>query len=426
MSEFVDRSAIRAAAVERGLPIASFILKYGSRMRGNRFTLLAVNANSILAIKSALATSKKYNAPIIFITTLNQVDLDGGYTGWNQHDFVNAVFEESKKVGFEGPIILASDHYGPWLKDRQVAEGWSYEECVEWIRKSIEACLDAGYDMLHIDMTRDMAVPKGKVPDVDVVVERTVEMIEFSEEVRRGKGLPPIDYEVGTEEVSGGLTSIERFEEFLQKLKRKLIEKRLNVWPCFVVGDVGTSLYEPNFNFERAVELVKVARRHGCFVKGHYTDFVKDLKLYPEAGVGGANVGPKFTQVEFDALERLERIEQGLAQKHGFTPSNFMKTLHDAVLESGRWRKWLFKNEEGKEFGLLSKRRRRWLLQTGARYVWMNDEVKRAREMLYGNLKLEGIDGELAVLNSLNRSMSRFFKAFNLKNLNSRLLEAVR
>lgn len=70
-------------------------------MDKSRLTLLAVNANTILVIKSALATAKRYDAPIIFITTLNQVDLDGEYTGWNQYDFVKIVLEESKKKEFD-------------------------------------------------------------------------------------------------------------------------------------------------------------------------------------------------------------------------------------------------------------------------------------------------------------------------------------
>lgn len=421
----IDKSRIRTFVLEKGVPITRFILKFNNLFDERKFTLLAVNANSILAIKSALATAKRCNAPIIFITTLNQVDLDGGYTGWNQYDFVKIVLEESEYAEFDGPIILASDHYGPWLKDRQVAERWSYNECIQWLQKSIEACINAGYDLLHIDMTKDIELPKDETLDVDKIVERTVEMIEFSEEVRKSKGLPKIDYEVGTEEVSGGLTSIERFEEFLVKLRRKLVEKNIDVWPCFVVGDIGTSLYEPKLDFNRAKGLANIASKYDCFVKGHYTDFVKNLEFYPKAGVGGANVGPKFTQIEFDTLERLERIEQSLLQKYDIRPSKFMKTLYDSIVGSERWKKWLFKHEEGKSFELLSKRRQKWLLQTGARYVWMEDDVKKARERLYHNLRLNGIDGEKLVLKSLNRSMSRFFNAFNLKNLNYSILKLI-
>jgi D-tagatose-1,6-bisphosphate aldolase subunit GatZ/KbaZ len=422
----LDDCEIRKRALEKNMPITSFLLRFSNYGIGTNYTLLAVNANSVLTVKSALYTAKRFMSPIIFITTLNQVDLDGGYTGWTQHEFVRIVSKEKENIGFDGPIILASDHYGPWLKDRQVTEEWSYQECIEWLKKSIEACIDAGYDLLHIDMTKDIELSRGRVLTVDKIVERTVEMIDFSEEVRKNKGLPKIDYEVGTEEVTGGLTSIERFEEFLLKLKRKLVEKSLNVWPCFIVGDIGTSLYNPSFEYDRAKGLVEVASRYDCYVKGHYTDFVKNLELYPKAGIGGANVGPKFTQVEFDALERLERIEQNLLNKHNISASKFMETLYNSIVESGRWKKWLFKNEEGKRFEQLSRKRKRWLLQTGARYVWMKDDVKKARETLYSNLKLNGIDGERLVLNSLNRSMSRFFRAFNLKNLNKRILDLMK
>ena len=55
--------------------------------------------------------------PLCFAATLNQVDCDGGYTGWTPAAFVSLVKEQADQVGFTGPIVVGLDHGGPWLKD---------------------------------------------------------------------------------------------------------------------------------------------------------------------------------------------------------------------------------------------------------------------------------------------------------------------
>ena len=89
-----------------------------------------------------------------------------------------------------------------------------------------------GFDLLHIDPTKDPYVV-GKAIEMDVVLRRTIELIEYVEKERKKeRNLPPISYEVGTEETNGGLTSQESYEEFIQKLTEQLKEKDLPL-PCF-------------------------------------------------------------------------------------------------------------------------------------------------------------------------------------------------
>lgn len=58
--------------------------------------------------------------------------------------------------------------------------------------------------------------------------------------------------------------------------------------------------------------------------------------------MGGANIGPEFTSSEYDAFEELSAIEEYI-YKNNFIAlkSDFMKILENAVIESGRWEKWL-------------------------------------------------------------------------------------
>lgn len=71
-----------------------------SSKEGERPTLFTVCPNSEMVLKAAIRSAKRADAPILFATTLNQVDTDRGYTGWVQDDLVNRIKEEyfSKKM----------------------------------------------------------------------------------------------------------------------------------------------------------------------------------------------------------------------------------------------------------------------------------------------------------------------------------------
>jgi len=89
------------------------------------------------------------------------------------------------------------------------------------------------------------------------------------------------------------------------------------------------------------------------------------------------------------------------------------------VFDSGRWKKWLLDDE--KDFNSIEKDRKRWIVKTGARYVWANPEIKCCQNKLFTNLRSNGIDGENIVLNNIEKGMDKYFREFNLLDLNSRL-----
>ncbi len=126
----VDQSYIRRKAEEEGVPVVDFLLrkmKELEKVEGRPSTLFAC-PNSETVIKAALRSAKRANAPIKFAATLNQVDEDGGYTGLTQSEFVEMVKIEAEAISYEGLIIVALDHGGPWLKDQHSIENWSLEE----------------------------------------------------------------------------------------------------------------------------------------------------------------------------------------------------------------------------------------------------------------------------------------------------------
>jgi tagatose-1,6-bisphosphate aldolase non-catalytic subunit AgaZ/GatZ len=446
-----DTSLIRSRSEQLGLPLADAIvraLRAAAPPGQPSPTILAICPNSEAVVKAAVQAASQAQAPLFFAATLNQVDLDGGYTGWTPGQFVGLVRGLVAEVGYTGPVVVGLDHGGPWLKDVQTREQWPLERAMQGVRDSLAACLDAGYDLLHIDPTVDRTLPPGAPMPIALVVARTLELIAFAEAHRRRAGLPAVSYEVGTEEVHGGLADLSVFRSFLDGLKAGLAQRGLaDVWPCFVVGKVGTDLHTTEFDPEVARALARIAAPYGSVIKGHYTDSVSNPEAYPQAGMGGANVGPEFTEAEYQALEALARKEQGLvgracrlscdsscealaeqealAKQDRMPAGDVIQALRNAVIASGRWEKWRLPQEQGLAFDQLSPERQAWLVRTGCRYVWTHPRVLAARQRLYANLEAAGEDGEAAVLRAITGVIHRYFRAFRLSGTLPRIESAL-
>jgi tagatose-1,6-bisphosphate aldolase non-catalytic subunit AgaZ/GatZ len=390
---------------------------------GIKRTIFAACPNSISVIKAALRASKRWDSPVKFAATLNQVDTDFGYTGLSQETFVKTIYSEAKSIDLQVPVIIAVDHGGPWLKDKHSLERWDFDRTFDWVKRSVEAAIVAGYDLIHVDPTVDITVPGDKQIPIKLVADRTVEIIDHAEKFRSSKGYARIAYEVGTEEVHGGLADIKTFRIFLDLLRNGLRDRGLDgVWPCFIVGKVGTDLHTTTFDPETARTLTTIAREYGSVIKGHYTDDVINPGDYPLSGMGAANVGPEFTMMEYKGLQELEEIEQILYQKGEIRgKSNMGRSLREAVINSGRWKKWVLHGEDPSDFSSISPERQDWLVKTGCRYIWENSEVTEARRQLYENLESHGIHAEDIVLIRIESAMDKYFEAFNLKGLNSLL-----
>ena len=386
-------------------------------------TIFAACPNSPAVISASIRAAKRNNAPIYFAATLNQIDCDGGYTGMTQAEFTRLIRFEVERNHFTGPVIIAIDHGGPWLKDRQRTEKWSVKDAMDGVKKSFEAAVLAGYDLIHVDPTVDINVPKGEIIDIHVVAARTVELIAHVENFRKQKGLPAISYEVGTEEVHGGLADEKTFDTFIKELKNGLVNVGLpDVWPCFIVGKVGTDLDTTVFDPVVAKTLTSKVRPLGSYIKGHYTDDVANPEEYPLCGMGAANVGPEFTMSEYRALCELEDMEVAYEKEGRVAVLSHMKeVLLKAVHESHRWEKWLHEDEKGKDLCELTEARQDWIVATCCRYIWQQPAPLAARGFLYANLTRLGVDPEQIVLSRIERDMDKYFRAFNLIGLNDLL-----
>jgi hypothetical protein len=126
--------------------------------------------------------------------------------------------------------------------------------------------------------------------------------------------------------------------------------------------------------------------------------------------------------MEYNALIELEHIQQTLfADGKIAKPVAMKRKLWESVIKSGRWQKWLHADENPNDFYANSCERQEWLIKTGCRYIWEDQEVVSTRAKLYQNISIQGIDAAAIVESSIESAMNRYFYKFNLVGLNTLL-----
>ncbi|MFR8061590.1 MAG: class II D-tagatose-bisphosphate aldolase non-catalytic subunit, partial [Lancefieldella rimae] len=280
---------------------------------GTSATLLGIGPMSSNLLQAAFELGRDDDFPLMFIASRNQVDCDdlgGGYVnGWDQKRFSADIAAIAQKVGFDGLYYLCRDHGGPWQRDEERNAHLPEDEAMELARKSYLADMLNGFDLLMIDPTKD-PFEIGKVIPLDVVLRRTVDLIEWCEKERVARGLPEIGYEVGTEETNGGLTSTDKYHTFIERLKDELVARGLPM-PTFIVGQTGTltrlTKQVGHYDFEAAYSLAKMARSYGVGLKEHNADYLDDVTLleHTPANVTASNVAPQYGTEETRAYLKL-------------------------------------------------------------------------------------------------------------------------
>lgn len=409
------------------------VVKKGLKMKKeDRASMLGIGPMSKTLIKASILLAKEKDFPLMFIASRNQVDsqeLGGGYVcNWNQKGFSDAIKEIAKEAGFDGLYYLCRDHGGPWQRDKERKDHLPEKEAMELGKKSYIADLENGFDLLHIDPTKDPYVV-GKVIDVNVVLRRTVELIEYVEKERIARGLPEISYEVGTEETNGGLTSVESYEHFIKELFKELDKKGLP-HPCFIVGQTGTltRLTENvgNFDAKASIELAKAAEKYEVGLKEHNGDYQDEaiLLAHPALGITAMNVAPEYGTVETRAYLKLLELEESLFEQGLISKkSNLKDVIRRESVASRRWEKWMTDDTVSKttEELLKSEEIINVITDISGHYTFNNDNVKAEINNLYSNLAQAGINAEEYVIYKLKESLDRYVECFNLKGYTSRL-----
>ncbi len=401
---------------------------------GESATLLGIGPMSKNCVQATLELSKEDDYPVMFIASRNQVDADelgGGYVnGWNQFTFAKAVEEVAEDIGYDNLYYLCRDHGGPWQRDKERNDHLPIEKAMELGKKSYVADIEAGFDLLMIDPTKD-PFEVGKVIPLDTVLERTVDLIDFCEKERKARKLPEIGYEVGTEETNGGLTSTETYETFILKLKEEL-EKRDLPMPTFIVGQTGTLTRKTEqvgtFNFKNAYDLAQMAKKYGVGLKEHNGDYLDDVTLLEHipSSITATNVAPQYGTEETRAYLNLAAVEAKLVE-YGLVKdaSNTRDVLLEHAIKSERWRKWMVGEQKELTVSQIMDQNDAQLqseiLDIAGHYTFNDDEVKAEIEKMYANLKMHNIDGQRYVVDHIKRPIRDYAECYNLKGVTTRI-----
>lgn len=395
-------------------------------------TLLGIGPMSPMLLRATLELSKEQDFPILFIASRNQVDMDefgGGYvSGWDQKRFVKAIRDMANKIDYDGQYYICRDHGGPWQRDEERRARLPENEAMERGLKSYLADVDAGFDLLHVDPTKDPDFSEGTVP-MDIVLSRTVELIEKIEAYLKKNHLPQIGYEVGTEETNGGLTGVDAFETFIKRLCVMLKEKNLPT-PNFIVGQTGTltRLTENigHYSFDNAQKLSAIAAAHGMELKEHNGDYLPDsiLLMHTALGVSSSNVAPEFGTDETRAYIELAKIEKklydiGVLKEKG----NLLPTLRKSAVETGRWRKWMVGDvaKYTAEQVLADEKLTDIITDVSGHYTFELPDVSKELTAMLDRLEAANVPARRYVLDKIKRSIGKYVTAYNLRGLTSRL-----
>ncbi len=397
-------------------------------------TLLGVGPMSPMLLRASLELSDEQDFPILFIASRNQVDLDkfgGGYVSdWDQFRFLKAIGEMCEQVDYRGQYFVCRDHGGPWQRDEERKAHLSEADAMQRCLESYYGDLEAGFDLLHIDPTKDPDYTECALP-MSLVLNRTVVLIEKIETYRKAHSMPEIGYEVGTEETNGGLTSVNAFEKFIGSLCEMLKERRLPI-PTFVVGQTGTltRLTENvgKYSTENAAHLAAVAASHGMELKEHNGDYLPDelILMHPALGVSSSNVAPEFGVVETRCYLQLAALEDRLVDmKLIQKSSDTADILRKAAVETGRWRKWMVGNQATLEVEdvLKDDELTHQIADISGHYTFEKKDVALALKTMLDQLERSNVPARRFVVDNLKRSIGRYVSAYNLRGLTSKLRE---
>lgn len=398
--------------------------------KGRYSTLVGIGPMSPNLLRASFELAKADDFPLMFIASRNQVDKDelgGGYVnGWDQKRFAADIRKVADEVGFDGLYYLCRDHGGPWQRDKERNDHLPFDEAMKLAKASYLADIEAGFDLLMIDPTKD-PFQIGKVVNLDNVIDWTTELIDYCETERKKRNLPTIAYEIGTEETNGGLTTTDKYENFINRMKVEL-DKRDLPMPTFIVGQTGTLIrlgeQVGDWSYANAIDLATMAKKYGVGLKEHNADYLDDetLLMHNPAHITAANVAPQYGTAETHALLHLVNVEKSLA-KDGLIDdvSNLHDVLLDRAIRTDRWTKWMEGDDASLTVDQVLARPdlHQIMFDVAGHYVYNNPDVKAEIKKLYDNLAKNNIDANRYVIESIKVPLRQYVKTLNLTGLTS-------
>ena len=371
-------------------------------------TLLGVGPMSQNIVDVTIELAEKHDVPLMLIASRRQIDSEyhgGGYVNnWTTEDFSRYVRSKSQ----EQKVVLARDHGGPWQNESEKLKCLSLEEAMASAKRSYEADIDAGFQILHIDPSISLT---GAVSACDSL-ERALELYGHCWEYAQSSGAD-IAFEIGTEEQQAG--GVGTFDDLINQITAisEFCESSSIPSPLYVVVQTGTKVMElRNVGcFESPVrvkgqipseilvpKIAEICSAKSIFLKQHNTDYLSDnaLKAHPYLGIHAANVAPEFGVAETIGLfEIFENFELG-RHKEKFI---------ELAVASGKWKKWMLLDTKAGEVEQA---------KIAGHYIFATDEFLDLKSEINTVVQKKGICLDDHLKQHVRDSIMRYLRAFRL------------
>ncbi|GAB4112691.1 MAG: tagatose-bisphosphate aldolase subunit KbaZ [Candidatus Caldatribacteriota bacterium] len=321
-------------------------------------------------------------------------------------DFVNFVFSLARRTNFpQNKIILGGDHLGP--------NPWRWEKSPEAMEKActlVREYARAGYSKIHLDASIPLVDDSGKREQLtpEIIVQREARLCQEVEKVYQDSTDPdsikPV-YVIGTEvplpggskekEESTQITSPLDLQQTIELSQKTFYEFNLEeAWErvIAVVVNLGIGFNnEEVFSYSRdkVQELFQITKRYpNLAIEAHSTDYQSGsaLREMVEDGVAILKVGPALTFALREALFALAYIEKELFSHIPHCQSNLIEIIEERMREDPKyWKEYYQGNEQEKRL------KRKYSLLDRVRYYWNVPEIKKAVNILIGNLNQKEI-----------------------------------
>ncbi len=240
--------------------------------------LVGIGPMSRICVDTVYNYSNENLQPLMLIASRRQIEcaaLGRGYVNnWTTEEFGKYCAGMREKYP-KSTVFLCRDHGGPWQGNGE--EHLGLNEAMERAVKSYEADIDAGFDLLHIDPS----LCKDDNFSTKAVIENTIKLLRACNRMAKERGRS-IQYEIGTEENMGTITTVESFSQIVASISAVCSKEGFN-HPLFVVGQTQSLVKEMRqigeFNLKNTKQLMDVASRHGFMLKEHNADYLDEYQL---------------------------------------------------------------------------------------------------------------------------------------------------
>lgn len=270
-------------------------------------------------VEAVFQFSHERRKQVALIASKNQIDYDSGYVeNWSTYRFMEFV-RALRTVYDKADVIICRDHCGP---------GFNNIYDLNDVYETIQVDVEQGFDLIHIDFC--------KLDSSHVVrIAESIRAIEYAQKIN-----PEIQFEIGTDEITGEQPTLERLDDDIRQFKAVCD-------PVFYVINTGSHTLENRqvgtFNIDFVQQASDLIHRYGMRVKEHNADFLTPDEIALRRGlVDAVNIAPELGVTQ-------TRLSLQLAEQYGVPFGDWC----ERVWRSEKWCKWLLPGTDPKKNRML-------------------------------------------------------------------------